>query len=239
MFTNNPRIVTDDLVFCIDPNDSGCWDGSTITDLARGLSVTKGAQCGASTLDGQTVFIATATSGSIDTGYRYGTVNVDKVVDSAGSWTISGWLYKTGNPNNWWHIWTDGTSGDIFTSYTTTGVFSTSMNNSPGGTFSTGSDISDYGDDWGSFSNGWVNLLLVYDQPGQRLQLYIDTVGQGWHTGRVINSAYCLRNFYGWGSAQSSYHCDVTHSHTSVYCRVLTAAEIKQNFNALRSRFKV
>ncbi|NWJ44002.1 hypothetical protein HX837_07380 [Marine Group I thaumarchaeote] len=242
MATNySPKIVTDGLVLCVDPNDEQCWDGSssTINDLSlSGFSLTKGTHCGSGTWNGQRIFIATATSGTIDTGYRYGTVNVDKVVSSASSWTISGWLLKEGNPDNWWHVWTDGVSGDIFTIYTTTGVFRTSMN-ATYGTWTTGSDITDYGDDWSSFSNGWVQLVLVYDQANSQLQLYIDTVGQGWHTGRVINTAYCIRNFYGWGSAQSSYHCDVSHSHTVVYDRILSQTEITQNFNAHRSRFGV
>ena len=233
-----PNMVTDGLVMCVDPHNEQCWDGSssTITDLAKGLSLTKGAHCGSGTWSGQRIFTATASSGTIDTGYRYGTANVDKVVDSAGPWTISGWLYKEGNPNNWWHVWTDGVSGDIFTIYTTTGVFRTSMN-STYGTWTTGGDITDYGADWGSFSNGWVHLLLVYDQPNSRLQLYIDAVAQGWNTGRVINSAFHVRNFYGWGSAQGSYHTDVSHSITTVYNKVLSTTEITQNYNAHKSRF--
>lgn len=237
---HNPRIVTSGLVFLVDPTDTLSWDGSSsiIKDLAQGLSVTKGANTVATTSNGHRVFGASATSGTIDTGYRYGTSS-DKVVDSAGSWTINGWIYKSENPNNWWHVYTDGNSGDILTVYDVAPyTFRTSMNNTGGnGTWTVGSDITDYGTDWGSLPNGWQNITLVYDQPGARLQLYINTVAQGWQTGRTIHPDYKLRNFYGWGSAQSSYHTDADHSSTMVYSRVLSQDEITQNYLAQKSRF--
>jgi len=237
---HNPRIVTSGLVFLVDPTDRLSWDGTsdTINDLASGLSVTKGANTVAITSNGHTVFGASATSGVIDTGYRYGSSS-DKVVSSATSWTINGWIYKSENPNNWWHVYTDGNSGDIFTIYNSSPYnFRTSMNNSGGnGVWSTGSDIVDFGAGWGDLSNGWQNLNLVYDQPNSRLQLYINTEAQGWHTGRVIHSDYKLRNFYGWGSAQGSYHTDADHSSTMVYNRVLSPDEILQNYNATKTRF--
>ena len=237
---HNPRIVTSGLVVLVDPSDTSSWDGSssTINDLAQGLSLTKGANTVAVTSDGHTVFGASATSGVIDTGYRYGTTS-DTVVDSAGSWTINGWMFKSENPNNWWHVYTDGNSGDILTVYNSSPYnFRTSMNNAGGnGTFTTGADITDYGAGWGDLSNGWQNITLVYDQPGSQLQLYINTVAQGWHTGRTINTGFKLRNFYGWGSAQGSYHTDADHSHTTIYSRVLSQDEITQNYKSLKTRF--
>lgn len=238
---HSPKIVTDSLVMLVDPNHPRCWDGSssTITDLASGLSLTKGSNTTAGDYNGQRVFGTTANSGTIDTGYRYGSIsNGDKVVDSAGSWTISGWMYKNEDvPNNWWHVFTDGSSGDILT-VNTSGVIRSSMNNSSyNGTFSTGSDVGDYGVDWDELEYGWVNVVLVYNQPSSYLQLFVNNQEQSQQTGRVINSDYKLRNFYGWGSAQSSYHTDADNSHTMVYSKVLTAKEIAQNYNALKSRF--
>tara|TARA_R110000744_G_C19137725_1_gene537856 strand:- start:20 stop:757 length:738 start_codon:yes stop_codon:yes gene_type:complete len=240
----SPKIVTDGLVMLVDPNHPRCWDGSssTITDLASGLSLTKGSNTTAGYYNGQRVFATTANSGAIDTGYRYGSIsNGDKVVDSAGSWTISGWMYKNENlPNNWWHVFTDGSSGDILTVYNTNGAFRTSMNNSSyNGTFSTGGDVTDYGVDWDELEYGWVNVVLIYNQASSYLQLFVNNEAQSQQTGRVINSDYKLRNFYGWGSAQSSYHTDADNSHTTVYNKVLTAKEIAQNYNALKSRFEL
>ena len=239
--SHSPKIVTNGLVMLVDPNHPRCWDGSssTITDLASGLSLTKGSNTTAGYYNGQRVFGTTANSGTIDTGYRYGSLsNGDKVVDSAGSWTISGWMHKNENvPNNWWHVFTDGSSGDILTVYNTDGTFRTSMNGSYNGTFSTGGDVTDYGVDWDELEYGWVNVVLVYNQASSYLQLFVNNQAQSQQTGRVINSDYKLRNFYGWGSANGSYHTDADNSHTAVYNKVLTTEEIAQNYNALKSRF--
>ena len=239
--SHSPKIVTNGLVMLVDPNHPRCWDGSssTITDLASGLSLTKGSNTTAGYYNGQRVFGTTANSGTIDTGYRYGSLsNGDKVVDSAGSWTISGWMHKNENvPNNWWHVFTDGSSGDILTVYNTDGTFRTSMNGSYNGTFSTGGNVTDYGVDWDELEYGWVNVVLVYNQASSYLQLFVNNQAQSQQTGRVINSDYKLRNFYGWGSANGSYHTDADNSHTAVYNKVLTTEEIAQNYNALKSRF--
>ncbi len=175
-------------------------------------------------------------TGTIDSGVRYGT-STDKVVDSTNSWTVSTTIEKAGNTiNNWWHLFTDGNSGDILT-LETNGNFRTSMNNAGGnGTFTTGGDVTNYGFTWSNLVDGTHELTLVYDKPNSRLQLYIDGIAGGWQTGRVINSAYCLRNFHGWGSAQPDYHSDLIWSTLKVYNRLLTDAEILQNYNATRSR---
>jgi hypothetical protein len=181
-------------------------------------------------------FFINPITGTIDSGVRYGT-STDKVVDSANSWTVTTTIEKAGNTiNNWWHLFTDGNSGDILT-LDTDGTFKTSMNNSGGnGTFTTGTDIGNYGFTWSNLSDGTHELTLVYDRPNTRLQLYIDGIGGGWQTGRVINSGYYLRNFHGWGSAEANYHSDLTWSSLKVYNRLLTDTEILQNYNATRSR---
>ena len=181
-------------------------------------------------------FFINPITGTIDSGVRYGT-STDKVVNSATSWTVSTVIEKTGNTiNNWWHLFTDGNSGDILT-LDVDGLFKTSMNNAGGnGSFTTGGDISNYGFTWSNLADGTHELTLVYDQLNSRLQLYIDAIGGGWQTGRVINAGYYLRNFHGWGSGQSSFHSDLTWSSLKVYNRILTDAEILQNYNAIKSR---
>jgi hypothetical protein len=184
----------------------------------------------------QGAFYIEPITGTIDSGIRYGT-STDKVVNSANSWTVSTTIEKINNTiNNWWHLFTDGNSGDILT-LDTDGLFKTSMNNTGGnGTFSVGSDISSYGFTWSNLSNGTHELTLVYDQPNSRLQLYIDGIGGGWQTGRTINTGYYLRNFHGWGSANSFFHSDLIWSSLRVYNRLLTDAEILQNYQAIKSK---
>ena len=184
----------------------------------------------------QGAFFVEPITGNIDSGIRYGT-NTDKVVNSANSWTVSTTIEKINNTvNNWWHLFTDGNSGDILT-LDTDGLFKTSMNNAGGnGNFTAGSDVSNYGFTWSNLLNGTHELTLVYDQPNGRLQLYIDGVGGGWQTGRTINTGYYLRNFHGWGSANSFYHSDLIWSSLKVYNRQLTDAEILQNYQSIKSK---
>ena len=184
----------------------------------------------------QGAFFVEPIIGNIDSGIRYGT-STDKVVNSATSWTVSTTIEKINNTiNNWWHLFTDGNSGDILT-LDTDGLFKTSMNNAGGnGNFTAGSDISNYGFTWSNLANGTHELTLVYDQPNSRLQLYIDGVGGGWQTGRTINTGYYLRNFHGWGSANSFYHSDLIWSSLRVYNRQLTDAEILQNYQTIKTR---
>ena len=184
----------------------------------------------------QGAFFINPITGNIDSGVRYGT-STDKVVNSATSWTVSTVIEKTGNTiSNWWHLFTDGNSGDILT-LDVDGLFKTSMNNGGNnGSFTTGGDISNYGFTWSNLADGTHELTLVYDQLNSRLQLYIDAIGGGWQTGRVINAGYYLRNFHGWGSAQSSYHSDLTWSSLKVYNRILTDVEILQNYQSIKSK---
>ena len=233
------KIVRSGLVLHVDPSNPKCWDGSsgTIADLSKsGFSLTKGANTTASTHKDSRTFSVSSTTGTLDTGYRYGS-SADKVVDSSNAWTCMTWIRKSGAPNNWWHIFTDGNSGDILT-VNQSGDIRTSMNNSGGnGTWSTGSDFSYY-NNWNSLADGWYHLALVYDKFNSRLQLYIDGVGQGWITSKVINPDYKLRNFHGWGSAQASYHSDGDSSVLSVYNHTLAEKEINLYYNVFKERFK-
>lgn len=236
------RIPTNDLVFLIDPATSACWNGSSsLVDLVGKKTMTVGANTVASNLYGfgNRHFSSSEREeggGNIDTGYRFGG-NSDKVVDSAFSWTVGVWLYKvnTSNPNNWWHVITDGNSGDIFT-INESGTLLTSMNNGIGGSWNSGGDIN-YGLTYSQADVGWNLFTVVYDRANSRLKCAINTTIGSWQTGQVINPAYCIRNFVGWGSAQSSYHSDPSHSVCFAYQRVLTDSEIASVYNAHKTRF--
>ena len=52
-----------------------------------------------------------------------------------------------------------------------------------------------------------------------------------------INTAFKIRNFNGWGSAQSSYHADNSFSYVLTYNTPLSNAEITENFNQMKARF--
>ena len=86
---------------------------------------------------------ACSNTGTSDCGIR--TDSVDRgVVDASESFTVLAWIHKSRDISRgeWWHIFTDGESGDILTIYGNSGSgrhggrFRTSMNNpSKGGVF--------------------------------------------------------------------------------------------------------
>jgi len=242
---HNPRTVTSGLVFAVDPADVNSWDGTTLTDVVGGKVMTLGSNTEAATTYGRTHFSSTAGesgSGTLDTGYRYGSIsNNDKVVGGDTSFTVMLWLYKngTGNPNNWWHVITDGHSGDIFT-INTSGNFVISMNSSYGGTGASGT----YNINWSSAkSNAWNMVGVRYDINSRDIDCFLGHLDNGVTFSSPIGTspidpAYKIRNFVGWGSAQSSYHSDPSHSHCLVYNTTLSNEEIIQNFDAVKSRFQ-
>jgi hypothetical protein len=239
----SPRIILDGLVFLIDPADRNCYNGtSSLVDIIGGKTMTVGSNTvsGNTYGNGLTHFSSNAGeagSGGLDTGYRYGG-STDKVVSSSSPWTVGIWIYRSGAafPNNWWHLITDGNSGDILT-LNESGNFLTSMNNPGlGGSFTSGSDI-DYGFTYSNTNYGWNFYVLMYDLPQQRLKLVLNNVHGSWQNGRVIDPTYRIRNFVGWGSAQSSYHSDPSHSICFAYQRVLTDTEITYLYNIQKGRF--
>lgn len=238
----SPKILLDGLVFLIDPADRNCYNGTnSLVDVIGGKTMT----VGSNTISGNTFgnglvhFSSNAGEsgvGNLDTGYRYGG-STDKVINSSDSWTIGIWIYRAGpNPNNWWHLITDGNSGDILT-INESGSIITSMNNAGlGGVFTTGSDIN-YGFTYANTQVGWNSYVLIYDLPQQRLKLVLNNVHGSFQNGRVINPSYRIRNFVGWGSSQSDYHSDPSHSICFGYQRVLSDSEITNLYNIQKTRF--
>lgn len=243
---HNPRIVTRGIIFCVDPADPGSWNGNTATlkDTVGNKTLTLGSDTIASTTYGKTHFssrLGEDGTGSLDTGYRYGSItNNDKVVGGDTSFTVILWLYKTGaNPNNWWHIVTDGHSGDILT-INEAGSMVISMNSSYGGAGAAGT----YDINWNQAKNDSWNMVGVrYNINNAQVDAFIGNPDSGMiYSSPIatspIDTNYKIRNFVGWGSAQSSYHADPSHSHCAVYNTHLTDDEILQNFEALKVRFQ-
>lgn len=243
---HNPRIVTEGLIFCVDPADPSSYNGSanSLTDVVGGKSMTLGSNTVASTAYGVTHFASSAGesgSGTLDTGYRYGNItNNDKVVGADTSFTVMLWLYKADpNPNNWWHVITDGHSGDILTINESNSMV-ISMNSSYGGAGASGT----YNINWSQAKNDSWNMVGVrYNINNAQVDAFIGNPDSGMiYSSPIatspIDTTYKIRNFVGWGSAQSSYHADPSHSHCAVYNTHLSNDEILQNFEALKLRFQ-
>tara|TARA_R110000822_G_scaffold121967_3_gene255940 strand:- start:237 stop:989 length:753 start_codon:yes stop_codon:yes gene_type:complete len=243
-----PKIVTSGLIFCADPANPKSFDVSTnaLTDIVGNKSMTLGANTTDVTTYGVRHFASTAGetgSGSLDTGIRYGTIsNGDKVVGGDTSFTIMFWVYRTtGAPNNWWHTITDGVSGDILTVQNgSSGSFIISMNSSSGGTGASGTYS---GVNWASCKeNSWNMIGVRYDISSAKIKAFVGNPDNGVTfsteiTTSPINTAFKIRNFNGWGSAQSSYHADNSFSYVIAYNTPLSNDEITENFNQIKARF--
>jgi hypothetical protein len=241
----NYSVIDNGLTFLVNPADPVSWDGTTLRDIAGGRTLTLGANTIVTNIYGATHFASNAGpfgTGALDTGYRFGTLAAgDKVVPSNAPWTAITSIFKASiaNPNNWWHILSDGESGDIFT-INESGTMLTSMNSATG-SWASGSDIT-YNQTWADMQIGWNFCGVQYDQQNSRVRMFIEN-GNGvvtfgsWNTSRTINSNFCLRNFHGWGSAQSSYHSDGAHGPTAVYRRSLGDNEIVTVIRNLRTRY--
>lgn len=243
---HNPRIVTDSLIFLVDPLDPQSYDSAsnTLTDVVGGKVMTMGSNTIVSTTYGPSHFSSDAGeagSGTLDTGYRYGSItNNDKIVGADTSFTVMLWLYKADpNPNNWWHVITDGHSGDIFT-INQSNNFVISMNSSYGGSGASGTYS---GITWNDAQEDRWNMVGVrYDIGNAQVSAFLGTPDGGVNFSSPIGTSpidtnYKIRNFVGWGSPQSSYHADPSHSHCIAYNRFLSDAEVITNFEALKPRF--
>lgn len=244
---HNPRIVTEGLIFLVDPADPSSYNPNSneLIDVVGGKTMTLGSNTIPSTEFGILHFSSDAGeegAGTLDTGYRYGSItNNDKIVGGDTSFTVMLWLYKGGsNPNNWWHVITDGHSGDIFT-INQSNNFVISMNNASGG--ATGAAGTYSGVSWNDAQEGRWNMVGVrYNINTQEVSAFVANLDEPVKFSAPIatdpiNPEYKIRNFVGWGSPQSSYHADPSHSHCIVYNRDLSDSEITENFEALKPRF--
>lgn len=243
-----PKIHTVGLIFCADPANPESFNVSTnaLTDTVGNKSMTLGAHTTDVTTYGTRHFSSTSGetgAGALDTGIRYGTIgNGDKVVGGDTSFTIHFWVYRTtGAPNNWWHTITDGVSGDILTVQNGgNGNFVISMNSSSGGTGAGGTYS---GVNWASCKeNSWNMIGVRYDIGTAKIKAFVGNPDNGVTfsseiTTSPINTAFKIRNFNGWGSAQSSYHADNSFSYVVAYNTPLSDDQITENFNQMKPRF--
>jgi hypothetical protein len=226
---HSPRIVTDGLVLCLDAGNTKSYPGSgtTWTDLSgRGNNGTlvngvgyNGSNLGSLSFDGTDDYVS-QTAGLTDSFWQ-------------GNWTASFWVnFDTLNPNL---TSNDKTLLQHGSSNTRQGLHLTQRNNHIW--------FGLYGDDLEATINlttsRWYNVVFTLNNSTYLKQNYLNGsfdnshssggayVGTGNNTrigGIVLNFGLTFDGFM---------------SHCSFYNRVLTAAEISQNYNALRSRYSI
>lgn len=241
-----PKINQTGILFCADPANPRSFNVATnaLVDVVGNRTMTLGAHTVDATTYGARHFSSSggeSGSGSLDTGVRYGSSS-DKIVGADTSFTVCFWVYKTTSfPNNWWHTITDGASGDILTVQNgSPGNFVISMNSSIGGVGASGTYS---GVNWASCKdNSWNMLGVRYNIRTQRIDAYVGHPDNGVTFSNTIltdpiNVAFKIRNFQGYGYAQSSYHSDNSFSHMVAYDKALLNTDIIENFNQMKTRF--
>ena len=163
----------------------------------------------------------------------------DKTIKTSGGWTVETWVkYDTvpggydnvNSPGNF--IGSDSVSYNSWYWSVLNGKLAL-WNISPG-TWKYGSTTLQ--------ANTWYNAVLVSDPSGTSYQMYLNGVAEGGnHTTYSWNPSYSgLRvRYIGRGNASNSRRLNGMVPVTKIYDKALSAAEIKQNFNATRGRFGI
>ena len=231
----NPRTITDGLVLCLDAANSKSYPGSgtTWTDLS-GLSNT-------GTLVNSPSYNSSGDLTFIHTSSQSVTFSNTSSLQflNRSPYTLEAWVYPTRNPgaSNWTGIFDresdpgggrDGYNIYFLGSANTNTTFATERfvagsASAPSITLNESVSV-----------NSWSYIVGTYD--GTTLSLYRNgsLVGTpGTSTGNITNTSKSLTI----GVRGNQFFAGKI-SNTKIYNRALTAAEIQQNYNALKSRFQ-
>jgi hypothetical protein len=244
---HSPRIVTENLVLCLDAGNLKSYPGtgSTITDLVRtnNFTLTNPSFYSYDTATGSIDFNRTLSPTAEDGGYATFT--------ASGDLTAANYLHNNHTTEVWFR-----SSNRTPTNYNGTetqsaivvyrGFHSMWYYSSTAYTYNIWGRTSGVNNTYNlSFNDSTVNVWtqLVAVRSGTTLTLYKNGVQQnsgtitsgteGTPTSNDIRIA--VANYNG----DFSWHADMNFGSLRMYKKALTAAEIQQNFNALRSRFSV
>jgi len=218
-----PRVVTDGLVLALDAADVSSYPGSgtTWTDLSgngnNGTLVNgvgySGDNLGSLSFDGSDDYIT-----------------VSNVQPNTNNFTISVWVYKFNNTSND-YIWDFGANGGTLSSGTDISGYGFRYYNS---TLGTGSNM--YTQGTIPEINKWYNVVISRNSGTSSMYINGSFITSSSGDTHNISSTTLTIGDHG-GSGIYSHHGYI--SNFSIYNKALTAAEIQQNFNALRGRFSI
>tara|TARA_X000001036_G_scaffold307623_1_gene286295 strand:- start:1505 stop:2203 length:699 start_codon:yes stop_codon:yes gene_type:complete len=223
-------IVGKGLVFCVDAKSKQSYPGS-------GTSLTDVIGNATGTISG-----ATFTNNTFSYDGTDDTINMGNILHFADtdSWTVCGWVYldDTGNWQNFigdrlnsgnyngWNIYATSTSARVQVYIKNAG----------------GDEIRSYGST-GLSATTWIHLTVSYDGStnASGVKFYQNGVADTANTisDNLSNWSGNTGNLYIGSRGGGSDWFDGDHGPIVAYNRVLSAAEILQNFNAHRGRFGV
>jgi hypothetical protein len=221
--SHSPRIVTENLVLCLDAGNTKSYPGTGTawTDLSgngNNGTLTNGPTY--SSANGgffQFVtddFARIANNTALDTQ----TPTVEVWVKTNAT-TQNGFWFEKGTVNSQYSLFQEGTGiqwrmniGGVTNLTTTTATYINTSN--------------------------WYQVVGTYTSGSRRLYINGVLVNSDTQTGTIAtNSGGMSIGVYGGFSGDRGYYYNGNLSSCKVYNRALTASEIQQNFNALRSRY--
>ena len=228
--------IEDGLIFCFDPKNRDCWDGSTsLTDLKIGIVITSANSVGKTgaissegyfTFDGSDDRLTTPDNNALETE----AVTIQCWVNLDGTWggnypTVFGRLGGASSP---YKIRTyGGANSDLGLQ-----IYDSTYRVGPKLT-TNGGDIS---------YDTWYFLSFSYDynaSDGQRFKVYLNGVFDSQSTtgGGTIATDDTVGLEFMESAADSNSNLGGSLGPCMIYNRELTAAEVLTNYNRLKSRF--
>jgi len=228
-----PRIVTDGLVLALDAADRNSYPGSgtTWTDLSTngntgtlvngvGYSASNG---GALTFDGSDDYVDCGNTSSLNPSNGI-SVSVWVKFTSTINTTRQMMVEKHSSPGSGW--WFAGQNNKII--WLVVGT-------------SGGEKYIDLTNNTSIISGTIYNIVGTYNVTGSALKLYVNgnddggTIAGGGSGLSSSSNPLIIGKQHNWGNDPSS----ISIFNTSIYNRALSAAEVSQNFQALRGRFGI
>lgn len=222
---HSPKIVTDGLVFYFDPKNIKSYPGSgtALYDLIGNSTTGEAVNTptfnsdGYYTFDGATNYLRFTNSTALDNQ----TFTVSVWVNT-NNLNQNGFWFEKGTVNTQYSLFQQGTTilcrvnvGTLQNAITVTTA--TYMNTST-----------------------WYNVVFTFTSGSQVCYINGVVAGTGTTTGTLATNAGGMSiGAYGGYSGAHGYYYNGSQSVAKVYNKVLTQAEVLQNFNALRGRFGV
>lgn len=219
----NPSIVRNGLVFCVDPASLGSYSGSglTVNGLVSGIGGTLVNGIGFSSQNSGSFFF----DGTND----YFLASDDSKINLLGDLSATVWfrinalngdwvrvLGKGDSTNRTYGFWYYGGSPNYF-------LYQRYGATNGGAIVTTTLQL-----------NVWYHAVVTSEGSTHRLYLNGSEIGNVTIAPPFLNSSSPFR--LGYGEIHSYHNGNI--SHTTVYNRALTAAEILQNYNATKARYQ-
>jgi hypothetical protein len=240
-FSFQPKVVSDGLVLYVDAGNTKSYPGSgTVwTDLSSTQitgSLTNGptfnsASGGSIRFDGTNDYVDLGTNSTLNfTGPFSVSVWTNVNLSGQSQYFVNRWTFGTGNFRQWS---IDNIKGGIYPAPVQSLFhFRISSNGTDAGSVFISSSVS------ASYSNNWVNVCAIWD--ASFIYLYINGLSANTRVSApTMVSTSGQKTFIGGSDTGTALPPSGSIAITSIYNRALSAAEVLQNYNALKGRFNL